>query len=232
MSRITWDNPTIITTGLVNISETCHECHRLTNHLQLVQTSFNRTYHADDEYNNSMTCYDEVIILQCQGCMNLKVKHEMSNSEDIECINGDYESIKTTEYYPKHGKVKSMEKAYLLPNAIRGMYTETISAINNDCLIIAGIGIRGIIETICQEEGVESFKLDKKIDELFTRGKISNDNREILHSLRKLYNKSAHESLRPSEEQLKISLEIVEVLLRQIYVHSDLAKLHFKNDKA
>lgn len=230
MSRITWDSPTVITKGLINTSESCHECHRLTNHLQLVKTDLKRTYHLDDEYNNSINCYDEVTILQCQGCMSLKVKHEMSNSEDVDYTNGSYDPIKTTEYYPRHGKVKPMEEVYLLPNAIRGMYTETVSAINNDCPIIAGIGIRGIIETICKEEGVESFKLDKKIDELFNRGKISKDNREILHSLRKVYNKSAHESLRPSDEQLNISLEIVEVLLRQIYVHSDLAKLHFPGE--
>ncbi|MGX9306687.1 DUF4145 domain-containing protein, partial [Pantoea dispersa] len=92
---------------------------------------------------------------------------------------------------------------------------------------IAGIGIRGLIETICREENIAGDNLEKKIDNLFNGGKISNDSKAILHSLRKIYNKSAHESFKPSKEQLYVSLEIIELLMKQLYIHSPLAKKHF-----
>lgn len=227
MSRTTWENPTIKINDNIFMSVECHICKRMTNHKRLVEVKLSSTQHEDDQYSNSITCYKNLKILQCQGCMEPSLKTDTYDSEHY-----DYETHEPdifVEYYPKRKQLSPFEYTYRLPTALSDMYIETISAINSECLTIAGIGIRGLIETICKEEEIEGRTLEGKIEALFTEGKISADSKKILHSLRILYNKSAHESFKPSTEQLTLSLDIIELLMKQIYVHSHEAKKHLQD---
>ncbi|MEQ9916421.1 DUF4145 domain-containing protein [Pectobacterium aroidearum] len=227
MSRITWEIPTIKFNDDIFVSVDCHICERITNHKRLIEVKLSSTQHEDDLYDNSVTCYKNLKILQCQGCMEPSLKTETYDSENI-----DYNTSEpkiSVDYYPKRKQLLQFEHTYRLPTALRDMYIETISAINSECLTIAGIGIRGLIETICKEEKIEGRNLEEKINNLFTEGKISGDSKVILHSLRILYNKSAHESFKPSIEQLNLSLDIIELLMKQIYVHSHEARKYLQN---
>lgn len=227
MSRITWENPTIKFNDDIFLSVDCHICERITNHKRLVEVKLSSTLHEDDQYDNSVTCYKNLKILQCQGCMEPSLKIEEYDSENIDFYTNEPEI--SVDYYPKRQQLLQFEHTYRLPTALRDMYIETISAINSECLTIAGIGIRGLIEIICKEEGIKGRNLEDKINNLFTEGKISGDSKVILHSLRILYNKSAHESFKPSREQLNLSLDIIELLMKQIYVHSHEAKKFLQN---
>ncbi|HHR0987936.1 TPA: DUF4145 domain-containing protein [Klebsiella oxytoca] len=229
MSKVTWTEPKVLVDKLNNTSIECHVCGRITNHKSLAQVSFSETYHSEDEYENSITGYKTLEILQCQGCMEPTLKTETSNTEDMDF--STYQLNINIDYYPKRKELTQFEHSYRLPTALCDLYSETITAINNNCLTIAGIGIRGLIETICKEEKIEGNNLFEKIDNLFTEGKISSDGKSILHSLRKLYNKSAHDSFKPSQQQLLVSLDILELLMKQIYVHTYDAKIHFSDEK-
>ncbi|MGL4683746.1 MAG: DUF4145 domain-containing protein [Hafnia alvei] len=224
MSRITWESPTIKFNDDIFVSVDCHVCERITNHKVLIEVRLSSTQYEDDQHGNSVTCYKNLIIVQCQGCMEPSLKTETYDSDDFDYITKEPEI--SVDYYPKRKQLSPFEHSYQLPAALRDMYIETISAINSECLIIAGIGIRGLIEIICREEKIKGRNLESKINTLFTEGKISADSKLILHSLRTLYNKSAHESFKPSIEQLKLSLDIIELLMKQIYVHSHEAKRH------
>lgn len=226
MNRFTWEDPVVTSVNLENCSSPCVQCNQQTNHKQLVSAKFSRTYHADDKYGNEITYINYIIIMQCQGCMSFSVKNESMNSEDID-YSDEMDPFIEIEYYPSRTEVKNFEDDYFLPQAISNLYSETVTAINNNCYTIAGIGIRAIIETICNEHKIAGRTLERKIDNLYIAGKISNDSKSILNSLRKVYNKSAHESFKPNKEQLLLSLEIVKLLLRQLYVHSGMAKKHF-----
>ncbi|EPN4482803.1 DUF4145 domain-containing protein [Klebsiella aerogenes] len=229
MNSVTWASPNIQTDKLIQKSIECHVCGRITNHSSLVKVNFSETHHQDDEYDNSITGYEIFEILQCQGCMQPTLMVEKSNTEEVDYMK--LEPIVRTEFYPKREELTKFENSYRLPIALNDLYSETITAINNNCFTIAGIGIRGLIETICKEENIEADNLAKKIDKLFLEGKISSDGKEILHSLRKLYNKSAHDSFKPSRQQLLLSLDILELLMKQIYVHSNDAKIHLSDTK-
>ena len=224
MSNVTWSDPKVILDDLKNRSNECHICRSTTNHKSLVKVLFSITNEAEDEYSNSETGWKEFEIIQCQGCMEPRLKVEEYNSEDMNCH--ALEPIIAFSYYPAMNEQIPFEHLHRLPEALSDMYTETLSAINNGCLTIAGIGIRGLIETICREEEISGRDLFAKINNLFTAGKISNDNKEILHSIRQLYNRSVHESFKPTIKQLRVSLDIIELLMKQIYVHShDIKKL-------
>ncbi|WP_313668788.1 DUF4145 domain-containing protein [Atlantibacter sp.] len=229
MANVTWSEPEIKTEGLSNTSNECHICKRFTHHKSLVKINFSETCDAEDEYSNSETYYQQYEIIQCQGCMQPSLKIERCSSDDINY--NSYEPNISTEYYPKRSELAQFEGAGNLPKALYDMYNETIIAINSECYTIAGIGIRGLIETICKEEKIEDYYLNDKIDKLFSVGRISSDSKDILHSLRKLYNKSAHESFKPSLQQLNVSLDVIELLMKQIYIHSYQAKQHFPGKK-
>lgn len=222
MNRVTWEEPKINLDCLKNTSTECHICGRVTNHKSLVRVSFSEIHHSDDEYDNSITAFKSFLIIQCQGCMEPSLKIESGNSEDIDY--NTYEPDTTVEYYPKRQELTQFENSFLLPKALNDLYSETITAINSGCLTIAGIGIHGLIETICKEENIEGSNLHEKIENLHKEGKISKDSKEVLHSLRKLYNKSAHESFKPTIQQLQLSLDVIELLMKQIYIHADMKK--------
>ncbi len=231
MSRTVWDEPKLKLIDNVSESIECHCCNLETNHKVLSSAKFSASFFSDDEYDNSIHGATCIEIIQCQGCMTPSTRFSSWDSEAVDYHSNGADPIISYDFYPKRNQLVAFDKAYQLPTALEDLYLETVNAINNGSLIIAGIGIRGIIETVCKEENIEGKNLELKINGLFAAGKISNDSKDILHSLRMVYNKSAHESFKPSKEQLYISLEIMELLLKQLYIHSHLAKKHFPKTK-
>lgn len=231
MSRTVWDEPELKIHDKLNESILCHHCNRETNHRILSSANFSVSYYEDDEHGNSMDVTNLIEVIQCQGCMSPSTRFSSWNSEAVDYHSEGYEPIVSYDFFPSRNQLAVFEKAYELPTALNDLYSETVNAINNGSPTIAGIGIRGLIETICKEEKIEGSNLEHKIDSLFNAGKISRDNKDILQSLRSIYNKSAHESFKPSKEQLHVSLEIIELLLKQLYIHSYLAKKHFPSKK-
>ncbi len=83
--------------------------------------------------------------------------------------------------------------------------------------------MRAIIEAVCKAQKVKGSDLKKKIDNLVERGFITSGSAEILQNLRILGNKSAHE-VKPERESILITaFDIVEHLLKEIYVLPEMA---------
>lgn len=224
MGKIVWEKPKIDIDSDSYMPSDCNSCGSLKNHKLLVSSNFEDTYFAEDTHDNSITEYKKISIIQCQGCMQPSVIMKTWNSEHFDYFGENYEPIFDIEHFPKINDLVAFDGLHYLPTALMDLYSETLTAINNNCLTIAGIGIRGLIETVCNENNISGNNLFEKIDNLFSDGKISHDGKEILQSLRKLYNQSAHKSFKPSKTQLKLSLEIMELVMKQIYVHSRQAK--------
>lgn len=231
MVKISHEQPCLKIIENSNDSHHCNFCKRITNHKLLFKADFQSTYYAEDDYDNSVTSYETVNLIQCQGCMQPSIFNVKMDSEDVDYSEDGLSLITRESYYPPRKDIFEFDGHYLLPQALSDLYSETIGAINNELHTIAGIGIRGLIETICNQEKIEGNNLCNKIDNLFSEGKISRDSKEILHALRKTYNKSAHDSFKPSRAQLEISLEIIELLMKQIYVHKSETEKHFQIEK-
>lgn len=123
------------------------------------------------------------------------------------------------ELYPSRleGRHK-LDKSDLLPKEIIRIYNETHAALCNNLSVLAGIGIRALIETICKEKSAQGSNLEKKIDSLVTMGVLTPDGAEILHSLRILGNEAAHEVKPHTEITLGIAMDVVEHLLKGVYI--------------
>jgi hypothetical protein len=98
------------------------------------------------------------------------------------------------------------------------VYKETRSAICNKLRILAGVGLRAIVEAVCNEKNAEGKDLKARIDVLIALGLITKDGAVILHEIRLLGNAAAHEAKANTEPELHIALDVVEHLLSGVYI--------------
>lgn len=164
---------------------------------------------------------DDYQIVECAGCKSKSFRNVSSNSED-------YCQISETEYdhqelellYPSRIEArKTLEnEQHYLPNKVRSIYKETITALNNNSPILAGIGLRALIETICKEKEAEGPHLFSKIDNLIVKQVLTPAGSFILHKIRTLGNNAAHEVKPHSEKQLGLALDVVEHILNDVYI--------------
>jgi len=85
-------------------------------------------------------------------------------------------------------------------------------------MILAGIGIRALIETVCKEKKATGRTLEEKIDSLASMRFLTKTSAEALHSMRIIGNAAAHEVAVHSEETFRIVLDVVEHLLLDVYI--------------
>jgi hypothetical protein len=164
---------------------------------------------------------DNYQIVQCLGCDSISFRFGHSDSETFIYDEENNEMIHTesVEIYPSRvaGRHK-LRQAHFLPQAVSRIYDETHSALSNKQPILAGVGIRALVETVCNEKAAAGSSLESKIDDLVTKGVLTQTGAETLHSMRILGNEAAHEVKPHSETTLNLAMDVVEHLLNDVYV--------------
>lgn len=152
-------------------------------------------------------------IIECQGCQTLSFRHLHQSSEDLEpAEDGDgLVAIDTVKLYPSRvaGR-RPLENAYLLPSPIRRIYDESREALGSGMHVLAGVGLRALVEAVCTERQAKGGNLEKRIDALVSQGVLTESGAEILHSLRLMGNAAAHEVKPHSADDLAVGLDVVE----------------------
>lgn len=100
----------------------------------------------------------------------------------------------------------------------RPIYTEAAKALYSNQPILAGVGIRAILETICKDKSAPGAKLYEKIDGLKNQGVLSPNGAVVLHKLRVLGNTSAHEVKPQSNDHLSLAFDVLDNLLMNVYI--------------
>lgn len=200
----------------------CSECDGQTCHKVLV--SANTSERLDIDFDIQELYQYEVV--QCQGCRTISFLKKWQNTEDFHNDEaGNIELDDHEEVYP--GRVAGRHKlrsSFYLPSQIISIYNETHSALCNKLYVLAGVGIRALIEVVCKDKSANGSNLENKIDNLVSMGVLTKDGAEILHSLRIMGNKAAHEVKPHSEEDLNTAFDVVEHLLEGVYLLPKKAK--------
>ena len=173
---------------------------------------------------------DDYQIVECCGCKSISFRVVSSNSEDMYQVSEtDYDYKKLELLYPSRIEARKTleDQVHFLPNKVRGIYKETITALNNNSPILAGVGLRALIETICIEKEASGYNLNKKIENLVVKGILTPSGSTILHKIRALGNKAAHEVKPHSEKQLGLALDVVEHILNDVYILPKKVKAEF-----
>jgi len=166
-------------------------------------------------------------IIKCMGCDEISFR-KLYNNSTIDDPDTD-KSIQTL--YPDRGAHSRPIKPYRgLPFNIKTIYRETIDSYNSNLHLLCGIGLRAIVEAICIDKSItggmvktktgtdrNSKQLDGKISGLASKGYITFENSEVLHELRFLGNEAVHDLSQPTIEELEIAIEIIELVIDNIY---------------
>ncbi len=199
----------------------CSRCNIKTNHKVLSTIKL-----FWDETKYEVQGIDLYETISCLGCEELSFRLTSSNSQEVEMDeDGKYINPETEELYPNRlvGRPPLREQ-YSLPEKIRSMYKETHAALSSKLKILAGIGIRALIEAVCIEEKAEGADLKKRIDSLVEKGVLTQSSATTLHKTRFLGNRSAHEIEAAMDEELGVAFDILENLLMTVYIIPKKAK--------
>lgn len=196
----------------------CRNCDVQTRHKVLLSVDI---YEEESSPYFDYWYADSYQIVQCQGCDDVSFRKVHTNSEDIDHDpdTGKQSLDANIDVYPSRvaGRHK-LRRAHLLPFGVSGIYDETHAALCNKQPILAGIGMRALIEAVCQEEQAAGRNLEQKIDDLVTLEVLTKSEAEMLHGTRILGNTAAHEVKPYSEVMLGDAMDVVEHLLTNVYI--------------
>ena len=160
-------------------------------------------------------------IIQCLGCKTVSFREGSQHSEDWDFDDDGHQVLNETVtlYPPRTADSKGLgsDKHYL-PSMLSDIYDETRDALVNSQPVLAGIGLRAIVETLCNDKNVPGPNLAKKIDALATQGLLTAQHCAILHKIRTLGNAAAHEVKPHPPKQLALAMNVVEHLLESVYI--------------
>ncbi|EJL64756.1 DUF4145 domain-containing protein [Flavobacterium sp. CF136] len=214
-----------------NLKVICQTCKNTTKHKVLNSANEEgEAFMPEEGYNYYWQ--NDYEIIQCLGCETISFRSEHSNSEDMDYEEGPYI---VEHIFPQRNKdTWHIKNYYNVPHNLRRIYRETIDCYNAECLTLCGAGTRALVEGICKESGIldgevkktkpdgtieikRSKDLQGKINGLFEKGKLTEQNAEILHEHRFLGNTSIHELSAPSKDELSLAIEIIENVFDTLY---------------
>jgi hypothetical protein len=162
---------------------------------------------------------EEHQIIQCQGCRSFSFRHESSNSEDYFQTSEDeyeYEVIESL-YPPRYSQRPQLPDVHFLPHTVVPIYKETHFTLCARQFILAGIGIRALVESVCKDKKTTG-NLYEMIESLVESGDLKRGEADILQQLRFMGNSAAHEAKPHDEAVLVKTFDIVEHLLVNVYL--------------
>lgn len=190
----------------------CEGCGRETRHEVLTGAQM-----SDSNPDGDIHFGAEFLVVQCMGCLTVSFCEESWDSETCDPETGNL-AISRAIFPPRITGRPALRDVWYLPPQIRQVYDETRAAIIQNLPVLGGIGIRAIIETVCKEKNARGSNLQARIDALAALQLIARQEAEVLHSLRFMGNAAAHETKAHSSEELNIAFDIVEHLLRTVYL--------------
>jgi hypothetical protein len=194
----------------------CGECDRETKHSVLESATQERNVPGSE-----FRIVEKYQIVQCKGCETITFRISRINTQDSVWDEATDSEIhhERIELYPNRvaGRHKLRESP-ILSFEVGGIYDETHRALCGNQPILAGIGMRALIEAVCMEKGAKGGNLRDKIDALVGMGILTPNAAQILQTLRGLGNAAAHQVKPPDERALNIAMDVVEHLLRDVYI--------------
>ncbi|PTV47893.1 DUF4145 domain-containing protein [Acinetobacter seifertii] len=197
----------------------CNACDKSTNHKAIAEHEW---VSDPDDYHYAE--YHKLV--KCLGCDNISLRIENHDIQSTHQIDEHewYTPITISNYPKKLQNHKKIDNDYLIPRLVRNIYNEVLLTLQEDAKILSSLGLRACIESVCNHLQITGSNLAIRINKLVVAGFISKRDAERLHAIRFMGNDSAHEIKAPKEESLKIALEIVEHLLKSVFILPEQAK--------
>ncbi len=194
----------------------CRECGKETLHSIIYSFNEDGSEDCGGGYSVDWRCENQII--QCLGCETVSFRTVSTCSEDCEYNDDGRYYPETIKYYPARSEGLKAIENYFLPDKVQQIYRETILSIENEQYVLAGIGIRAIVETVCKDLDAAGSNLYEKINSLKDMSIVTSEGAETLHKLRVLGNDAAHEVKAHNSQQLELAMKIIEHMLDGTYI--------------
>jgi Domain of unknown function (DUF4145) len=198
----------------------CNSCKRTTNQNVLFNKRFTEFDDDVPEDSSHYKTHEDYMTIQCGGCENISflIRNIGSVFADKHDENGYFDENFPSKEYELNIPMLSDEEQEFLPILLRKLYVEVESAFKEEANILAGVGLRMLVEAICLQEKISGRNLQEKIKNLQVNGLLSINAVPILDKLRIIGNFSTHEIKGFSIEKLEYALDIINHTLKSIYV--------------
>lgn len=194
----------------------CSACNHRTRHAVLGVDVNSYVDHDEGFYEDHI-----YRLVKCKGCDRVSFNLEKTGTAyelyDDE-YGGEREVPEFTSYPQQEGEITPIDDSWSLPSQVYVPYYESINAINHKAYLLAALGLRMVVEAVCQDNDTIGEKLKLKIDNLRDKGIITAADCERLHEARFMGNESAHEIQTPDRDKLLIVLDIINGMLNNLYV--------------
>ena len=197
----------------------CNDCKKMTNHAVLF---YKRVTTVNDNLEKNSPFYkshEDYMTVQCCGCNELSFLMRCLETSATGTKNAnDYLDYNyPSKEYELYITVLNDEEQAALPKILRQLYEEVEGAFKQQSAILAGVGLRMLVEAICLEQKIPGNNLYIQIPKLHTAGLISANEIPILDKLRKIGNISVHEIKGFSIDNLQYALDIINHVLKSVY---------------
>jgi hypothetical protein len=191
----------------------CSSCIQQTTHRVLHE----RTLSDEDR----ITAYT---MLECSGC------HRVCLGEQVRFTDGEIEQ----SYYPS--PVSRKEPDWLVPSLILGiggnkneahlgsLLHEIYQAVHGEQYRLAAMGIRALLEQVMVSKIGDLGSFEQQLDAFEKGGYISFIQRDAMMTTLEVGHAAMHRAYRPTEEDVKVALDIVEGVMAPLYHHRSKAE--------
>lgn len=168
--------------------------------------------------DGDITVWNSYQIVKCLGCNAVRFRQFETCTESRNHFTGQLDEYDEFVFPDAVLRKHQPIDATRFPADVAKMYLETAQCFNVGANTLAGGGLRATVEAICRERNVQGHNLQVRIDALVQQGVLAQAQASLLHEERYLGNEALHEMHTPSDQDIRDGLEIVEGLLRTVYV--------------
>lgn len=104
-----------------------------------------------------------------------------------------------------------------IPHQLASILEEMLYSLAGAKMVLATIGLRLAVEFIVNDNKCAGGNLAEKIDDLRTKDHIDDDQKELLHSIRKFGNAGAHTAKGMEPKELIAGMSVIDGLLEKLY---------------
>ena len=161
---------------------------------------------------------EEYSIFRCGACDEVCYETASWNDDDTE-YNGEDEPYCPRIYkqYPAPVSSHFNFNTESTPIPLNAILDEMLYALAGGKMRLAAIGLRLAIEFIVNDKKCEGKTLVQKINHLHEQALVDEDQKDLLHRIRKKGNEGAHEAKGMRVKEMVAGMAIIEGLLEKLY---------------
>ncbi|WP_312403755.1 DUF4145 domain-containing protein [Rhizobium sp.] len=193
----------------------CNECRRQTIHTLEAQCV--GRWHEEHRFG-AIYGWTEFSLYRCGACDEVCFEKKSYFSEQYDNDDdGTIRLIPDEVQYPPPSSADFAFNTEYTPADLNELIEEMLYALAGSKLKLATVALRMVVEFIVNDTKCAGRGLQKKIEDLHTKGHVDEVQLALLHKIREKGNAGAHERIAMSRNEMVAGIGLVNLLLERLY---------------